>query len=526
MNFEEEVYVQQPPDFEDPEFPDFIYKLLKALYGLKQSPRAWYDTLSKFLLKHKFARGIIDKTLFYKQHGDDIILVQIYVDDNIFRSINEKLCQRFSRLMQSEYEMSMMGELSYFLGLQLSQRSDEIFISKTIAKSESKQIKDLGRMNTQKLSSIKIPTFDKSNYTLWKKKMMLFIRMTNPLYVQILKNGPFTPMERVEESTDGDMDIAKQIWEKIEILCEGTEKVRSNQRRILVSQYEGFMAKPKEGITEVFEREESEDEQDNQVPVIQAVEQKNKGSHKQVVLELKPKKVKKDKAYLELEVKNYELMDFEHGEASTSKSEVPILTTIDLNICQYKETVEKMSVEMFHTHTSMVAATEEVIKQENEYLKNKLKSVAEIEAVLREKLEKNEVKLKSFRNASELVGQYHEKNNPCANLAIGLYYDALNNNKKGVGGKEKTTENEDVPAMLRKVGSPMFKACEVNFSEEELIIKQEIADEDNKKKNAETTSTSKVEKKPMVNQDSKTPVKEVKTEDARKKKKNRNGKIG
>ncbi|KAL8103438.1 hypothetical protein AgCh_027859 [Apium graveolens] len=74
-------------------------------------------------------------------------------------------------------------------------------------KSESKQIQDLRRMNTQKISNIKIPTFDKANYTLWKKKMMLFIRMDNPLYIQILKNGPFTPMVRVEESINGDIVI-------------------------------------------------------------------------------------------------------------------------------------------------------------------------------------------------------------------------------------------------------------------------------------------------------------------------------
>ncbi|KAL8149559.1 hypothetical protein AgCh_006529 [Apium graveolens] len=75
------------------------------------------------------------------------------------------------------------------------------------AKSESKQIQNPGRMNTQKISSIKIPTFDKANYTLWKKKMMLFIKMANPFYIQILKNGPFIPMVGVEESTDGDMVI-------------------------------------------------------------------------------------------------------------------------------------------------------------------------------------------------------------------------------------------------------------------------------------------------------------------------------
>ncbi|KAL8105097.1 hypothetical protein AgCh_029041 [Apium graveolens] len=121
-------------------------------------------------------------------------------------------------------------------------------------------------------------------------------------------------------------------------------------------------------------------------------------------------------------------------------------------------------------------------QQENAYLKNKLKCASEIEAVLREKLEKNEVKLKSFRIAYDLIGQYHEKNKPCANKAIGLDYEDLNNKRKSVSDKGKSTETEDVPIILKKVESPLFKACEVNFSEEELIIKQEIADEDKKRK--------------------------------------------
>ncbi|KAL8102940.1 hypothetical protein AgCh_027465 [Apium graveolens] len=500
-------------------------------------------------------------------------------------------------------------------------------------------------------------------------------------------------------------DTAKRIWEKIEILCEGTEEVRSNQRRILISQYEGFMAKPKESIIDVFEKfnklindlqlhekyyeaEEvnlkflltlpdhleqkisairegrdlsritlevmygilktfelemikrkslrfdqghvvdgssalivneiqiSTDEPRSQIPVASTSEQRTNDSQEQVILELekdefytleeldeldqsmaylgrkfsnirvkkpryfkskgqsfnkdnswkekekynsdskngykigsvdrskircfncdelghfatkcrKPKK--QSKAYIaegksrddsendeDEEFGNYALMALEQGESSSSKSQVPTLTTIDLNVNQYKETVEKMSTEMFHIHTSMVAVNEE----------NKLKCANEIEAVLREKLEKNEVKLKSFRNASELVGQYHEKNKSCANIAIGLNYDALNNKKKNISDKGKATENENVPAMLKKVGSPVFKACEVNFSEEELINKQEIADEDNEKKNAKSTQSSKAEENLMDNQSTKSPVKEIKIEDARKKKKNRNGKIG
>ena len=88
---DEEVYVQQPPGFKDPHFPKFVYILFKALYGPKQAPRAWYDTLSKILLENQFTRGTIDKTLFYKKHCEDIILVQIYVDDIIFGSTNEKI---------------------------------------------------------------------------------------------------------------------------------------------------------------------------------------------------------------------------------------------------------------------------------------------------------------------------------------------------------------------------------------------------------------------------------------------------
>ncbi|KAL8119911.1 hypothetical protein AgCh_017145 [Apium graveolens] len=373
-------------------------------------------------------------------------------------------------------------------------------------------------------------------------------------------------------------DTSKKKWEKIEILCEGTEEVRYNQRRILISKYEDFMANPKECITDVFERfnklindlqlhdkyyeaeemnlkffltlpdhleqkisaiREGRDlsritlevlygilktyelemiQRKSLRSVVSPSEQRTNDSQEQVILELeedefytldeldeldqsmvyldrkfsnirvkktryfkchfvtecrKPKKAKKDKAYPELEAKyeillkkqqskayiaegkswddsendedeefgNYALMVLEQGESSSSKSLVPTLTTIDLNVSQYNETVEKMSTEMFHIHTSMVAANEE----------NKLKCANEIEEVLREKLEKNEVKLKSFRNASELVGQYHEKNKPYANIAIGLDYDALHNKKKEIGDKGKATVNENVPSMQNKL---------------------------------------------------------------------------
>ncbi|KAJ9548588.1 hypothetical protein OSB04_021131 [Centaurea solstitialis] len=125
----EEVYVAQPPGFVDPKFPDHVYKLNKALYGLKQAPRAWYDTLSTFLLSKGFVRGKIDSTLFLKKYPKHIFLVQIYVDDIIFGSTNPKLCEKFELLMKSEYKMSMMGELIFFLGLQIKQSEKGIFIN-------------------------------------------------------------------------------------------------------------------------------------------------------------------------------------------------------------------------------------------------------------------------------------------------------------------------------------------------------------------------------------------------------------
>ncbi|GJW24490.1 putative ribonuclease H-like domain-containing protein [Tanacetum coccineum] len=96
---EEEVYVCQPPGFEDPEFPDKVYKVEKALYGLHQAPRAWYDTLSTYLLDNRFHRGQIDKTLFIKRVKGDILLVQVYVDDIIFGSTRKEMFTEFEKIM-------------------------------------------------------------------------------------------------------------------------------------------------------------------------------------------------------------------------------------------------------------------------------------------------------------------------------------------------------------------------------------------------------------------------------------------
>ncbi|KAJ9566962.1 hypothetical protein OSB04_002928 [Centaurea solstitialis] len=109
---EEEVYVCQPPGFEDPKFPDKVYKLRKALYGLHQAPRAW-------------------------KKGSDLLLVQIYVDDIIFGSTKEEMCKEFEDLMHKRFKMSSMGELTFFLGLQVKQKEDGILIN------QSKYVKDM-----------------------------------------------------------------------------------------------------------------------------------------------------------------------------------------------------------------------------------------------------------------------------------------------------------------------------------------------------------------------------------------------
>ncbi|GJX26391.1 putative ribonuclease H-like domain-containing protein [Tanacetum coccineum] len=112
-----------------PDFPDRVYKVEKALYGLHQAPRAWYETLSTYLLDNGFQRGKIDKTLFIKRYKGDILLVQVYVDDIIFGSTKKELCNEFEKLMYDKFQMSSIGERTFFLGLQVKQKKNGIFIS-------------------------------------------------------------------------------------------------------------------------------------------------------------------------------------------------------------------------------------------------------------------------------------------------------------------------------------------------------------------------------------------------------------
>ena len=148
---EEEVYVKQPPGFEHHKYPNRVYKLQKALYGLKQAPRAWYARLKTFLLERGYVMGCVDKTLFTLKHGNDFLMVQIYVDDIIFGGSSHALVSRFQEAMESEFQMSMMGELTFFLGLQIKQCKQGTFIHQ--AKYTKDLLKKFDMVNVKPLST-------------------------------------------------------------------------------------------------------------------------------------------------------------------------------------------------------------------------------------------------------------------------------------------------------------------------------------------------------------------------------------
>ncbi|KAK1651571.1 hypothetical protein QYE76_069376 [Lolium multiflorum] len=149
----ETAYVAQPPGFEDPCRPNHVYLLHKALYGLKQAPRAWYEFLRDFLLHDGFCMGTVDSTLFTKRvKGGGLFICQIYVDDIIFGGTNPNHNKAFELLMTRKFEMSMMGELKFFLGFQVRQLAKGTFIS------QEKYVKDmLKKFNMTNASPMKTP---------------------------------------------------------------------------------------------------------------------------------------------------------------------------------------------------------------------------------------------------------------------------------------------------------------------------------------------------------------------------------
>ncbi|GKE45635.1 retrovirus-related pol polyprotein from transposon TNT 1-94 [Tanacetum coccineum] len=152
----DEVYESQPEGFVDQNNPSHVYKLKKALYNLKQAPHAWYDMLSSFLISQKFSKGTVDPTLFTRHAGNDILLVQIYVDDIICASTNTAMCDEFANQMTSKFKMSMMGQMPFFLGLQISQSPRGIFINQS--KYDSEIVKKYGLNTTDSVNTPMIET--------------------------------------------------------------------------------------------------------------------------------------------------------------------------------------------------------------------------------------------------------------------------------------------------------------------------------------------------------------------------------
>ena len=114
---QEKVYVEQSKGFINPHRPDDVYKLKRALYGFKQAPRAWYDRLTAYLTEHGFKMGSTDTTLFIRKDNNSFIVAQIYVDNIVFGATNDSLAHSFADEMKAMFEMSMVGESTYFLGL-------------------------------------------------------------------------------------------------------------------------------------------------------------------------------------------------------------------------------------------------------------------------------------------------------------------------------------------------------------------------------------------------------------------------
>jgi hypothetical protein len=146
------VFVSKPPGFKSPKYPNRMYKLSKALYGLKEAPRAWYARLKMFLLEHGFVMGSVDKTHFTLNHGTDFLLVQIYVDDIVFGGSSHTLVSKFQEMMENEFQMSMMEEITFFLGIQVKQMKQGTFMY------QAKYTKDLmKKFNMAELKLVSTP---------------------------------------------------------------------------------------------------------------------------------------------------------------------------------------------------------------------------------------------------------------------------------------------------------------------------------------------------------------------------------
>ena len=157
---EEEIYVEQPEGFAVKGHEDDVYLLKKALYGLKQAPRAWYSRIDEHLMKLGFRKSLSETTLYIK--GDDVnfIVVSVYVDNLLVTGSNVELVDKFKEDMKMVFEMTDLGEMTYFLGMEIKQKEEEVFISQ---KKYAKEILKKFRMDDCK--SVDTPMSQKEKLT-------------------------------------------------------------------------------------------------------------------------------------------------------------------------------------------------------------------------------------------------------------------------------------------------------------------------------------------------------------------------
>ncbi|GJW76503.1 putative ribonuclease H-like domain-containing protein [Tanacetum coccineum] len=305
----EEVYVCQPLGFEDPDHPDKVYKVVKALYGLHQAPRAWYDTLANYLLCNGFQRGKIDQKLFIKRQKGHILLVQIYGDDIIFGSTKKELCDEFEKLMKDKFQMSSMGELTFFLGLQVQQKKKGIFISQdkyvheilikyNYTNGEAYFVNDTNGVgstsgiracalrnfdlevmeleNTQNNALAKLPMLKLGEYEMWEIRIKQYFQIQDYALWEVIENGnswvpiPVTTPSETGTSTATKMTVPSTIEEKtckkndyvdaqsmfaaIKARFGGNEATKKTQKALLKQQYENFSASSSESLDSIFNR--------------------------------------------------------------------------------------------------------------------------------------------------------------------------------------------------------------------------------------------------------------------------------
>lgn len=128
-DLKETVYMVQPPGFVDERNHDYVWKLEKAIYGLKQAPRAWFDKFSTFLLDFGFTCSFPNPSLFIYHHGSSVIYLLLYVDDMILTGNDDALVQKLLEELNTEFRMKDMGEIHYFLGIQVQRTEEGMFLS-------------------------------------------------------------------------------------------------------------------------------------------------------------------------------------------------------------------------------------------------------------------------------------------------------------------------------------------------------------------------------------------------------------